>query len=359
MTTTFYSRACWPLIRHIPAETAHRLAIAALRYGLVPKATGQADVALASQLFGLTFENPVGLAAGFDKDAEALDALLAQGFGFVEAGTVTPRAQAGNPKPRLFRLEEDRAIINRMGFNNAGLEAFVQNLASARRRRGVVGANLGKNKDSADALADYVQGLHAVYPHADYITINISSPNTQGLRDLQKSEALDVLLGGLASARAALLQSSGRRVPLLLKVAPDLDMAAKESIAAQVLSHGIDGLIVSNTTTARPPSLRGRARAEQGGLSGAPLMALSTQALVDFYRLTQGRLPLVGVGGIASADDAYAKIRAGASLVQLYTALAYQGFGLVAHICNGLSQRLKRDGFTHLSQAVGSAHRQP
>lgn len=337
----------------LPPETAHEAALCALSFGLLPPAAAVSSPMLSQPLFGLTFSSPVGLAAGFDKNAAVVDALLAQGFGFVEAGTVTPRPQAGNPRPRLFRLSEDRAIINRLGFNNQGLTAFVKHLR-ARKSDGIVGANIGKNKDSADAVADYVCGLEAVYPYADYVTINISSPNTPGLRALQQKESLNTLLAALMEKRDLLSLAHGRRLPLMLKVAPDLGASQKEDIATSVMAHRLDGLIISNTTIARPPSLKSPLASQQGGLSGGPLFAFSTETLKDFYRLTQGKIPLIGVGGISSAEDAYQKVRAGASLVQLYTALIYQGFGLVRNIQLGLVRLLQQDGFTHIHQAVGA-----
>lgn len=342
-----------PLIHALPPETIHNLGIWALKNNLLPAAPLPFEPALATQAFGLSFANPIGLAAGFDKNALAVNALLAQGFGFVEAGTVTPKPQPGNPKPRIFRLSEDEAVINRLGFNNGGLAEFVRHFSARNPRLGIAGANIGKNKDSLDANADYVKGIEAVYPHADYITVNISSPNTKGLRDLQNAAALSSLLDAIKTQHALSRKQSGRHVPVLLKVAPDLSAEEKESIARIVIEHALDGLIVSNTTISRP-ALKSAHAAEQGGLSGKPLFALSTEALKDFYRLTEGKIPLIGVGGIASAADAYAKIRAGATLVQLYSALVYQGFGIVGDIHAGLLQLLARDGFTHVGQAVGA-----
>ena len=342
-----------PLIHCLPPEVAHRLGLWALKCGALPAAAPVMRPELQMKVLGLSFANPVGLAAGFDKNAEAVNALFDQGFGFVEAGTVTPLPQPGNPRPRLFRLKQDAAVINRLGFNNRGLAVFLDNFRRIDKSKGIAGANIGKNKNATDAVADYVTGLQAVYPHADYVTINISSPNTQGLRALQQREALSELLSALDKARGECLARSGKSIPMLLKVAPDLTAAEREDVADMVLAHGIDGIVVSNTTIARPASLRSRHAHEAGGLSGRPLFAPSTEALRDFYRLTGGRLPLVGVGGIASAQDAYAKIRAGASLVQLYTGLVYQGFGLVRDIQAGLTELLKRDGFSQLHQAVG------
>lgn len=289
------------------------------------------------------------MAAGFDKNAEAVDALLAQGFGFVEAGTCTPKPQAGNPKPRMFRLTEDAAVINRLGFNGRGKDVFVANL---RRRggRGIVGANIGKNRDTQDTIADYVAMLEAVAPHVDYITVNISSPNTEGLRALQEKDALETLISALFATRSGM----DRHLPLLFKIAPDLDAAGQGAVAAVALERGIDGLIIGNTTVSRPESLRSRNRNEKGGLSGRPLFALSTEVLRNMYRFTEGRIPLIGVGGIASGADAYAKIRAGATLVQLYTAFVYQGFSLLQEIHSSLAALLERDGFKSIGEAVGA-----
>lgn len=350
---SFY-RAFRPFIFMLPPECAHNLGLWALSAGLMPGRSEAPEAMLAQQCFGLDFAAPVGLAAGFDKNAKAVDGLLKQGFGFVECGTVTPKAQPGNPTPRVFRLLEDEALINRLGFNNEGLDVFVRKFSARTKTLGVAGANIGKNKDSSDAVADYVTGLAAVYPHADYVTVNISSPNTQGLRDLQQRDALHELLSELKQERAALHGKHGRRVPLLLKVAPDLTQVEREAIAEVVTGNEIDGLIVSNTTLARPQALQSSHCKEAGGLSGKPLMDLSTQGLAAFYRLVGGRMPLIGVGGVASAQDAYRKVRAGASLVQIYSALAYQGFGLVRSIHRELPALLKRDGYRHLRDAVGA-----
>ena len=338
-------------LRRIDPENAHRLTIQALRAGLGPRNDRPADPILATSLAGLALANPVGLAAGFDKNAEVPAAMLAAGFGFVECGTVTPRPQAGNPRPRLFRLTEDRAVINRMGFNNAGLEAFAGRLG-ARRRGGVVGANIGVNKDAADRTADYVAGLGRLWGLCDYFAVNISSPNTAGLRDLQAKGALTEFLDALARARAKL--ASRGQAPVFLKVAPDLDETAVQDIVEAAVRFGLDGLIVSNTTIERPASLRSAARGETGGLSGAPLMAPSTRLLGLFHQAAAGRLTLIGVGGVASGADAYAKIRAGAGAVQLYSALVFSGPALVMDIRRDLAARLRADGFTSLAQAVGA-----
>jgi dihydroorotate dehydrogenase len=292
------------------------------------------------------------MAAGFDKNAQAGDALLAAGFGFVECGTVTPLAQPGNPRPRLFRLSEDRAIINRLGFNNEGLEPFANRLAARAGRKGVVGANVGANKNSADRVADYVRGMGQAWRCASYVTANISSPNTPGLRGLQERGALEDLLGRLNEARVLLSAAHGPR-PLFLKVAPDLDEAAVRDIADLALAHKLDALIVSNTTLQRPPQLTSDNREEAGGLSGQPLFQISTQALRLFAHALEGRLPLIGVGGVESGVTALAKIKAGASALQLYSALVFQGPGLAARIIDELDGLLAAEGFDHVADAVG------
>jgi dihydroorotate dehydrogenase len=349
-------RLVWPLLRLIEPETAHRLSVAALKAGLVPSPKRFEDPILEVDLCGLTVPNPVGLAAGFDKDAEVADRMLAQGFGFVEVGTVTPRPQGGNPRPRLFRLEADRAVINRFGFNNQGLEAVGRRLAERRRlgRPGIVGANVGPNRDSPDPVADCAAGVGAFAGLADYLVINVSSPNTPGLRDLQGRRALEGLLAAALAARA---ETGAAAPPLLVKIAPDLASENLRDIAEVALAAGIDGLIATNTTVERPAGLVGRHRDETGGLSGRPLFEPSTAVLADLYRLTEGRLPLIGVGGISSGADAYAKIRAGASLVQLYTALVYEGPRLVGRINRDLAGRLRADGFSSVAEAVGSGVR--
>ena len=342
-----------PLLRRLPPERAHELTIRGLAAGAAPRQIVPDDPILAVRLWDLAFPNPVGLAAGFDKNAEVPDAMLRWGFGLVEIGTVTPRPQIGNPKPRLFRLTQDQAVINRMGFNNQGLDAVAARLAR-RQRRGVLGANLGKNRDSADAAADYCRGVAALGPYADYLVINVSSPNTPGLRDLQRRSEVGVLIGAVAAARDKL---AGNHPPVLLKIAPDLTRQEQEDIAEVALSSAIDGLIIANTTIARPAELRSPDAPEPGGLSGAPLFQPSTRLLAEMYRLTRGALPLIGVGGIASGAEAFAKIRAGASLVQLYTALAYQGPALVGRIKRELAELLRRDGFGSVADAVGSGNR--
>ncbi len=342
-----------PFLRLIPPEAAHRLTIVALAAGLGPRRRGPDDPILGSRVWGLDFANPVGLAAGFDKDARAMAPMLALGFGFVEVGSVTPQAQPGNPRPRVFRLVEDEAIINRLGFNSGGIVAAAPRLARFRRSarsKGIVGVNLGKNRDAENAASDYAAGAAALAGTADYLVINVSSPNTPGLRALQGREQLT---GIVERVRAALPPDPP---PLLLKIAPDLAEEDVSDIAALALTGAVDGLIVSNTTIARPGRLRSRHKGEAGGLSGKPLMAPSTALLGEIYRLTHGKVHLIGTGGIASGADAYAKIRAGASLVQLYTALVYQGPALVRRIKDDLAEILRRDGFAHLEEAVGVDH---
>jgi dihydroorotate dehydrogenase len=340
-------------LRLLPPETAHQGALLGLRAGLGPRAHGDEFPILRTKIAGLDLPNPIGLAAGFDKDAVAPDALLAAGFGFVECGTVTPLPQAGNPRPRLFRLPEDGAVINRMGFNNAGLERFAERFA-ARKQRGIVGANVGANKDSEDRIGDYVVGLRRVWPHASYVTINISSPNTPGLRGLQERGALEDLLGRVNEARAACTATHGAR-PLFLKVAPDLDETAIADIAELAVAAKLDALIVSNTTIDRPATLRGAARAEMGGLSGKPLFEKSTRVLKLFSAALAGRAGLIGAGGVDSGAAALAKIRAGAGAVQLYTALAFEGPALVRIIARDLAAALAAEGFASVAEAVGHA----
>ena len=335
-------------LRGLDPEDAHAIAIAGLKLGLGPRAPADPPI-LATELAGLRLLNPIGLAPGFDKNAEVFGPMLHAGFGFAECGTVTPKPQAGNPRPRLFRLWQDRAVINRMGFNNEGLEAFAARLA--RRGHGVVGANLGANKDSEDRLTDYTIGLRRLWGMASYFTINISSPNTPGLRALQTRAALEDLLGRLMATADSLPQ--GVAAPMFLKVAPDLADGEIEAIADVVAANGLDAVIVSNTTISRPP-LRSRHRDEVGGLSGAPLFTLSTDVLRRFHQAAAGRFLLIGAGGIASGADAYAKIRAGASAVQLYSALAYEGPGLVVRIKRELAQCLQADGFRSVAEAVGA-----
>lgn len=343
-----------PLLFALDAERAHALTInmLSIRGGrsasLLPGLSrGPGDRSLRTEVAGLAFANPVGLAAGVDKDGRAIDGFFGLGFGSVEIGTLTPLPQPGNPRPRIFRLVEDRAIINRLGFNNNGIDAALPR-AKAARRSGLLGINVGANKDATDRIADYRVGVEKAAQVADYVTINISSPNTPGLRDLQHGAALAELLAACDAARRTPV-----RRPLFLKVAPDLTPREIDGIARAAIEHGIDALIVSNTTLSRPPLKSGNAK-ETGGLSGAPLAALARTRLADFRKATGGAVPLISVGGIDSAEDAYARIRSGASLVQLYSALVFAGPGLPARIARGLPQLLKRDGFATVGEAVGT-----
>jgi dihydroorotate dehydrogenase len=338
----------YPLIRPLAfaleAETAHRLTIKTLKL-MPPRRPPDFPASLKSRVAGIEFPTPVGLAAGFDKDAEVPEQMLWLGFGFVEVGTLTPLPQQGNSRPRLFRLKEDRAVINRMGFNNGGQPLAYGRLQLDARFPGVIGVNVGANKDSKDRIADYVSGVRAMATVASYLTINISSPNTPGLRELQDEGALDELL-------AAIRQADVKK-PIFLKVAPDLGKGDPERIVRAAIDHKVDGLIVSNTTVSRPP-LRSRFASETGGLSGMPLKSLALDALRKFRRASGGEIPLVGAGGIATADDAWERIRAGASLVQLYSAMVYEGPGIANRIARGLAQHLKREGFATIVEAVGS-----
>lgn len=353
-------RALSPLLfKTVAPETAHDLALAALRSGLFPHAPKIDDPALRVTLWDRVFPNPVGLAGGFDKNAVALRGLFGLGFGFIEAGTVTPRPQDGNPRPRIFRCPAQGAVINRMGFPNKGLAVFRRNLETFLERRprpaGLVGISIGMNKDQTEPEKDYVQLIRALGPMADYLAINVSSPNTPGLRDLQKKEPLTALLGRVMEERARACGSAPP--PVLLKLMPDLDETQSADIAAVAQSCKADGLILTNTTLARPDGLPPAFAFEKGGLSGAPVREAATRAIRRFYALTGGSLPIVGVGGIATARDAYEKIRAGACLVQVYTGFIYQGPFIAAQICRDLPALLRADGFTHISQAVGADHR--
>lgn len=338
-----------PMLFWIEAESAHGLSLAALR--LMPVRKPAESPYLKQTVAGLSFPNPVGLAPGYDKNAEVFSKVYGLGFGFAEVGSVTPRPQSGNPHPRLFRLVEDKAVINRMGFNNDGMEAVAERLEMARTlpRPGPLGINVGANKDSVDRIADYVLAIRRLGDLADYVTVNISSPNTPGLRALQDKAALDDLLLQVKAAMPA-------EKPVFLKVAPDLEPADIDDIAASVIEHGVDALIISNTTISRP-LMRSSLGHETGGLSGAPLRDLAQQRLVDFRSATGGALPLIGVGGIATAEDAYARIKAGASLVQLYSALVYDGPFLAARINKGLKALLAQDGLANIAEAVGIDHK--
>jgi len=335
-----------PLAFALGAETAHRATIAALK--LTPaRRPPTFPPSLHTRVAGLDFPTPVGLAAGFDKDAEVPEQMLGLGFGFVEVGTVTPRPQEGNPKPRLFRLTEDRAVINRMGFNNMGQPSAFDRLQYCAHVSGVIGVNIGANKDSADRIADYVAGVRAMSSVARYLTINISSPNTPGLRQLQDEGALNALLSAVSEARPP------KGPPIFLKVAPDLGEGEPDQIVRVVANHAVDAIIIANSTISRP-LLKSRSAIETGGLSGDPLKGLALKALRDFRSASGGEITLIGVGGISNAGDAWERIRAGASLVQLYSAMVYDGPGIARRIAHGLAERLKREGFNNIAEAVGT-----
>jgi len=349
---SLYEYLVAPLTRFLEAETAHNLVIRALR--LKPTLIGRSqDPRLAIKLLGLQFPNPVGLAAGFDKNAEVPDQMLGFGFGFVEVGTITPRAQLGNPRPRLFRLPADRAVINRFGFNNRGHDAAFDRLQARQGRGGIVGVNIGANKDTIDRTQDYVEGIKRFVSLADFFTVNISSPNTPGLRDLQHEGQLDDLLARVLEARDVATSRYGRK-SVLLKIAPDLELGDLDSVVNVARRRGIDGLIVSNTTTSRPDSLREKAIAQEaGGLSGVPLFALSTRMLARAYVRVEKQFPLIGVGGIDSADSAWQKFEAGASLVELYSALVYKGPYLASVINAGIIKQMEREGLSSLASVIG------
>ena len=334
------------LLHGLDPETAHRLGIQGLKLGLGPRQFSRDPDILHTRLAGLDLPNPVGLAAGFDKNAETPDALLAAGFGFVECGAVTPRAQDGKPKPRIFRLEEDRAVINRMGFPNQGLDLFKARLARRSGRKGVVGVNLGANLDSEDRVADYVACLRELQDLAQFFTVNISSPNTPGLRTLQSSGALDDLLAAVAAV--------GAKAPVFLKIAPDIADSEADVMVEAIRRHGLDGIIIANTTITRPESLVSDKMGEGGGLSGPPVFARSTELVRVFRKAAGPDMAIIGVGGVSCAETAYAKIRAGANAIQLYTGLIYEGPGLIQRIKTGLVERLQADGFASISEAVGA-----
>ena len=342
-----------PLLRWLDPEDAHRLAIQGLRL-LPPMRTRADDAKLAVRAFGLNFPNPIGMSAGFDKNAEVPDALLRLGFGFVEIGTVTPQPQSGNPRPRLFRLERDEAVINRLGFNNEGAELVLRRLASRANLGGIIGVNVGANKDSPDRVADYVRLIETFAPVASYFTVNVSSPNTPGLRNMQQAHILDDLLAKVIDARERVRAKAGDS-PVLLKIAPDLSLAELDEVVHVARSRRVDGMVVANTTVGRPSSLRETARAkEPGGLSGRPLFRLSTRMVAETYVRAEGAFPLIGVGGIDSGGAALTKIRAGASLIQLYSPLVFKGLGLVDDIKNDLTSTLLRTGRDQLSEIVGA-----
>lgn len=346
---SFLEKAGMSVLRSFDPETAHGLALKALQAGLAPVGQPVTSPRLRTRLAGLDLPNPVGLAAGFDKNAQALKGLARAGFGFVEVGAATPRPQEGNPRPRLFRLPEDRAVINRFGFNNEGADRIVQRLAQ-RPKDMILGLNLGANKDSADRADDFAEVLRLCGAHLDFATVNVSSPNTEALRDLQGAEALAALLQGVMQARAGL----ARKIPVFLKIAPDLTEAEIGEIAQVAQAASVDAIIATNTTITRE-GLKSASFSEKGGLSGAPLFEKSTRVLARLSHLTDGKMPLIGVGGVGSAEQAYAKICAGASAVQLYSALVYEGLSLVERINRGLLELLDRDGHATLSDAIGTA----
>jgi dihydroorotate dehydrogenase len=360
---SLFARYAQPLLRMLDPEDAHRLAIHALKFPTFIKPDAD-DPRLAVRAFGLNFPNPVGMAAGFDKHAEVPDALLTLGFGFVEVGTVTPRPQSGNPRPRVFRLDRDEGVINRLGFNSEGADAVLRRLAARANKGGIVGVNIGANKESADRIADYVRLIETFAPVVSYFSVNISSPNTPGLRELQQAKMLDNLLARVADARARMSRAAGT-TPVLIKIAPDLTLGELDDVVGAVRRHRVDGMIVGNTTVARPPSLRDVGASEAGGLSGRPLFALSTRMLAETYVRAEGAFPLIGVGGIDSAETALAKIRAGACLVQLYSGVVFRGLRLVAAIKSELLLAVARhrqggiDGLVGADAAAMTAEKWP
>lgn len=351
----FYTSILKPFLFLLDAESAHHLAIQSLKWGVYPRNSYRPDPILNSNLWGLDFPTPIGMAAGFDKNAEVFEALLNLGFGFVETGSVTPLAQPGNEKPRIFRLPKDRGVINRLGFNNYGLASYTHNFKNWRSRgvSGIVGANVGKNKTSEDGIKDFVTCVSALADYASYLVVNVSSPNTPGLRDLQARGDLQKLLDAVMQARSECV----KQPPLLVKMAPDVTDEDMADIADVTKAAKIDGIIVTNTTIDRPASLLSKNKIETGGLSGEPLFDLSTQVLRDMYQKTNGDIPLIGVGGVSNGEQAYAKIKAGASLVQLYSAMIYRGPGIAKAIAGELADFLNQDGYKNISEAVGADHR--
>lgn len=350
----FYASILRPMLFCLDAELAHHMAIQALKLGLNVRPSKSFDPILRTKLWGLDFPTPIGMAAGFDKNAEVFESLLNLGFGFVETGTVTPLAQPGNDKPRMFRLPEDHGVINRLGFNNLGLPPYVENFRKWLNRggAGIVGANIGKNKNTEDGIVDFVTGVSALSDYASYLVINVSSPNTPGLRDLQGRDDLLALLTAVMRARS----DSPKNPPLLVKIAPDLSDEDKQDIVDVAFETGIDGIVVSNTTIDRPETLQNKNKSETGGLSGEPLFEMSTQMLRDMYRLTEGKIPLIGVGGVSNGEQAYTKIKAGASLVQLYSAMIYRGPGIALAVAKELANLLRDDGYENVSEAIGADH---
>lgn len=345
-----------PFLFKLNPEKAHNLAIFALKHGLVshPKITEYSS--LKTSVFGIDFANPIGMAAGFDKNAEVFSNLFNFGFGFVETGTVTPKPQIGNEKPRIFRLVEDEAIINRLGFNNLGIEKYLENISRKKLdEKQILGINIGKNKDTVNAVEDYLILLEKVYGKSNYITINISSPNTKNLRDLQSASELDSFLKAIFAKKNELIKIHNKNIPILLKIAPDLDISQQEAISDICLSNKIDGLIISNTTISRPETLKSKFKNEVGGLSGKPLFEASNEVLKNIYKLTKGQIPIIAVGGISSASDVYTKLKLGASLVQIYSAFIYQGFELVEKIKKDLDELIKKDGLKNISEIIKSS----
>jgi len=348
----FFDRLARPLLYALDPEDAHRLAIRMLQLAPLPSARPD-DRRLATRVFGLNFPNPIGIAAGFDKHAEIPDALIRSGFGFVEVGTVTPLPQSGNPRPRLFRLDTDHGVINRLGFNSEGADAVLRRLAARARAGGIVGINVGANKDAVDRVADYVRGIEKFAPVASYVTVNISSPNTPGLRDLQQATALDDLLARVIEVRERVARHAGP-IPVLLKIAPDLALSDLDDVVGIARARRVDGMIVGNTTVTRPAGLRDRQSSEAGGLSGRPLLPLADRMLAETYVRVEGVFPLVGAGGIDSGASALGKIRAGASLIQIYSGLVFRGLGLVGEIKAALLAGLERDGSQNIADYVGT-----
>jgi dihydroorotate dehydrogenase len=351
----FYKSILGPLLHRLDPERAHQLSILCLKLGIYPRRFRLPDPVLQSRLWGLNFPLPIGVAAGFDKNAEVFNELLNLGFGFVETGTVTPLAQFGNDKPRMYRLREDQGIINRLGFNNLGLDSYSGQIKkwSDQKGSGIVGANIGNNKNTVDPISDFVSGISMLSNYASYLTINISSPNTPGLRNLQSRSSLKSLIKMAKLTR----DKCKKKPPLLVKIAPDLSESEINDVAEIALETEIDGLIISNTTISRPSSVQNKNKTETGGLSGNPLFEISTRLLSDMYRLTRGNIPLIGVGGVSSGYQAYAKIRAGASLVQLYSAMVYYGPRIAVVIAEELADLIKKDHFSSIAEAIGADHR--
>lgn len=351
----FYESVVLPVVHSFDPELSHKLAVKANKYGLIPKSSYKDPSLLNNKVWGIDFQNPIGMAAGFDKDAEAVDGLLKLGFGFVEVGSVTPLPQSGNERPRVFRLSSNKAIINRYGFNSEGHEAVLERLKSVKRSAGVVGVNLGKNRDSPDPVGDYTQGIRIFSPVADYLVINVSSPNTPGLRDWQRKDQLKELLVKVKAAR----DEQSVRPPLLLKLAPDLSLSELEDVASLITSPQcrVDGLVISNTSTERSAELEAELAKEKGGLSGAPIARASTSMIATMYRLTKGAIPIIGVGGVFTGADALDKIKAGASLIQLYTAFIYHGPPRIPKLKKELAELLESEGYRNISEAIGSGNK--